>query len=149
MGLRVHLRRRGVPAAVDAAGVKRFARSLLREEGVRDGAVTLVLTGDREIRELNARFRDLDRPTDVLAFPLDDPDYLGDVVISVERAREQAPRFRNDFEAELARLIAHGLLHLLGHDHHTPAEGRRMRAAERRALAGYLPGSLVREDGRA
>jgi len=149
MGLRVHLRRRGVPAAVDAAAVKRFARSLLRGEGVTGGAVTLVLTGNREVQELNARFRGLDRPTDVLAFPLDDPDYLGDVVISVERAREQAPRFHNDFEAELARLIAHGLLHLLGHDHHTPAEGRRMKAAERRALAGWLPGTLLREDASA
>ncbi len=149
MGLRVHLRRRGVPIAVDPVGVKRFARTLLREEGVREGAVTLVLTGDREVRELNARFRGLDRPTDVLAFPLDDPDYLGDVVISVERAREQAPRFHNDFESELARLIAHGILHLLGHDHHTSVEGRRMKAAERRALTGYVPGTLVREEGRA
>jgi probable rRNA maturation factor len=56
---------------------------------------------------------------------------------------EQAPRFGTDPDAELARLVAHGLLHLLGYDHHTPADGRRMKAAERRALQGFLPGTLL------
>jgi len=115
---------------------------------VTTGAVTVVLTDDRGMRDLNARFRDRDVPTDVLAFPLgeegeDGVVHLGDVAISLERAIAQAPRFHNLPEAELARLIAHGLLHLLGYDHHTPSEGRRMKAAERRALARLLPGSLL------
>jgi probable rRNA maturation factor len=84
----------------------------------------------------------------VLAFPLGEPDeagdvYLGDVVISLERAAEQAPRFGNTLEPELARLLSHGVLHLLGYDHHTPGEGRTMKAAERRALAAYQAGTLL------
>jgi len=116
---------------------------VLKQEAVAEAAVTIVFTDDAGIRDLNARFRDMDRVTDVLAFPLRDEDgYLGDVIISLERARAQAPRFQNDPEAELARLIVHGLLHLLGYDHHRPQDGRRMKAAERRALALFEAGSL-------
>jgi probable rRNA maturation factor len=116
---------------------------VLEQEGVALGAVTIVFTDDAGIRDLNARFRDQDRATDVLAFPLPDEDgYLGDVIISLERARAQAPRFGNDREAELARLIVHGLLHLLGYDHHRPQDGRRMKAAERRGLGLFAAGSL-------
>jgi probable rRNA maturation factor len=140
-------------------GIKRYVRSVLRGEDVRDGGVTVVLTDDTGIRELNARFRDRDRATDVLAFPFhDDRDhpeeleaeagaYLGDVVVSLERAREQAGRFHNDPETELARLLAHGLLHLLGYDHHHSQDGRRMKAAERRALAGFESGTLWEAPG--
>ncbi len=163
MPLQVHLRRRAGRTEVDPLAVKRFARSVLRGEGVTDGALTLVLTGDAEVRDLNARFRGMDRTTDVLSFPMDDDPhrgldhdpfgedgerYLGDVIVSLERAREQAPRFHNDPESELARLIAHGILHVLGHDHHSPAEGKRMKAAERRALASFTPGTLWSGAGR-
>ncbi len=149
MALRIHLQQPPGPAVVDPVGVKRFARAVLAGAGVTGGAMTLVLTDDAGIRDLNARYRGIDAPTDVLAFPLHEADetgavYLGDVVISFERAREQAPRFHNTLEPELARLIAHGLLHLLGHDHHTPHQGRAMKAAERRALAAYRRGTLLR-----
>lgn len=153
MSLRVHLKRDAKRPAVDAAGVKRFIKDVLRSEQVEDGGVTIVLTDDAGIRDLNGRFRGRDRVTDVLAFPLGEDDgaglYLGDVVVSLPRALEQAPRFHNDPERELARLMAHGLLHLLGYDHHTPAEGRRMKAAERRALARLAPGSLLPDTGAA
>lgn len=157
--MRVHLRGAVVSDGLRPAGVKRFVRSVLRGEDVVDGGVTVVLTDDTRMRALNSRFRDRDIATDVLAFPFhDDPDhpeeleddagaYLGDVVVSLERAREQAPRFHNDPETELARLLAHGLLHLLGYDHHHPHDGRRMKAAERRALAGFLPGTLWEPPG--
>jgi len=123
---------------------------VLRGEGIpargTAAALTIVFTDDVGIRALNARFRDRDRATDVLSFPLHEDDeagvYLGDVVISLERAENQAPRFGNDPEAELARLLVHGLLHLIGYDHHNPVDGRRMKAAERRALLEFVPGSL-------
>jgi probable rRNA maturation factor len=119
---------------------------VLRGEGRGSVSITVVLTDDPRIQELNREFRGLDRPTDVLAFPADpdpaDP-YLGDVVVSVERTTAQAPRFHNDPETELARVVAHGILHLLGYDHHAPADGRRMKAAERRALELYEPGMLL------
>lgn len=139
----MHLQGASGSGGLQPPGIKRFAKDVLDNEGVADGAVTIVFTDDAGIRELNARFRGMDRPTDVLAFPLPDEEgYLGDVIISLERARGQAPRFHNDPESELARLIVHGLLHLLGYDHHRPQDGRRMKAAERRALEYFEPGSL-------
>ena len=147
MGLRVHLKKHRKHPGVDSPGVKRFARSVLRGEDVAEGGLTIVITDNEGIRGFNARFRDKDRPTDVLAFPLHEEDesgmYLGDVIVSLEQARDQAPRFENDFESEFARLISHGILHLLGYDHHTPSEGKKMKAAERRALSRLDPGSLL------
>lgn len=147
MPLRVHLRRQAGSSGIDPLGVRRFVKGVLAGEGVRSGEITVVLTDDASLRALNARHRGQDRATDVLAFPLEDAEtgaerYLGDIVVSLERAREQSGRFDNDPESELARLLAHGVLHLLGYDHHTPAEGKRMKGAERRALAGYEPGAL-------
>ena len=148
--MRVHLRGAEASGGLQPPAIKQFVRAVLRGEGVParggEAALTVVFTDDAGIRELNARFRDQDRATDVLAFPLHEMEegsvYLGDVVISLERARTQAPRFNNNPEAELARLLIHGLLHLLGYDHHRPADGKRMKAAEARALGEFLPGSL-------
>lgn len=152
----MHLQGAAASGGLQPPGIKRFARTVLRGEGVpargQSAAVTIVFTDDAGIRALNARFRDRDRATDVLAFPLHENDeagvYLGDVVISLQRAQEQAPRFGNDPEAELARLLVHGLLHLLGYDHHRPADGRRMKVAERRALLEFVPGSLWHAEAR-
>jgi probable rRNA maturation factor len=101
--------------------------------------VGLLLTDDDELHRLNHAYRGLDRPTDVLAFAADSDDsedgrYLGDVAVSLERASEQAPRYGHRFPAEVDRLVVHGLLHLCGYDHHSPADGRRMRARERHYL---------------
>jgi probable rRNA maturation factor len=150
--LRVQVKRDDRGDGTDPAGIRRFAKSVLRGEGVTDGGMTIVLTDDETIRTLNRRFRDRDRVTDVLTFPLHEDDeagvYLGDVVVSLERARRQAPRFHNDPEAELARLLCHGILHMMGYDHHAPADGRRMKAAERRALGRFAPGTLWPEADR-
>ena len=147
MGLRVHLKQHRKHASVDSRGLKRFAKSILRGEDVSEGGVTIVITDNQGIRGFNARFRDQDRPTDVLAFPLHEEDesgvYLGDVIVSLEQARDQAPRFENDLESEFARLISHGILHLLGYDHHSPSDGKKMKAAERRALSRLEPGTLL------
>ncbi len=84
---------------------------------------TLVLTGDAQLRRLNRDFLGIDAPTDVLAFPAGetDPDtgspYLGDVVISYQRARVQANAAKHSIVDELQLLVVHGLLHLLGYDH--------------------------------
>ncbi len=91
--------------------------------------VGIVLVSDRRIRALNRAYRRVDAATDVLAFPLDHPAYLGDVVISVETARRQQQG--RSLRAELTRLLIHGLLHLLGHDHERPPGARRMRRLER------------------
>lgn len=151
MSIRVHLKRSTKSKEVETAGLKRFTRSVLAGEGVEDGGLTVVLADDEIMRGINHRYRGQDRTTDVLAFPLgendEDGDYIGDVIVSLDRAREQAPRFDNDPETELARLLAHGVLHLLGYDHHTPSDGKKMKQAERRALARFEPGSLWPEAG--
>jgi probable rRNA maturation factor len=84
--------------------------------------VHLVLTGDQTIRELNQRFRDIDRATDVLSFPEGDvlPSgrrLLGEIVISLDSARRQAEALGHDEVRELSELALHGTLHLLGYDH--------------------------------
>lgn len=103
-------------------------------------SVGVVLVSDRAMRPLNRRFRDCDETTDVLSFPLRPPEgsgggegaYLGDVVISVEEAARQAEEDGETLAEALDRLLIHGILHLKGHDHHTPREAARMRRRERR-----------------
>jgi probable rRNA maturation factor len=83
------------------------------------GEVSLVLTTDRALRSLNARYRGQDRPTDVLSFPGDAETGLGDIVISVETAARNARRLRHPLPQELDELALHGFLHVLGYDHET------------------------------
>ena len=102
-----------------------------------------MLTDDAAIRELNRDYRESDQPTDVLSFPLADPGsigdperavFLGEIYVSLETARAQARAARRPFPREVAHLVIHGLLHLLGYDHRTRAERRRMAALEARLL---------------
>jgi probable rRNA maturation factor len=84
--------------------------------------LSLVLVGNREIRKLNAKYRGKNYPTDVLSFPIvngvpSDVSLLGDVVISVEKARQQAQESGETLQEEMVRLLIHGILHLLGYDH--------------------------------
>ncbi len=89
------------------------------------------------MRRLNRQFRDLDAPTDVLAFPgggAPNINLLGEIVISIDTAARQAAAAKLPVRRELDRLLIHGTLHLLGFDHHLPAESRRMRREERRQM---------------
>ncbi len=103
-----------------------------------------MLVDDAAIRALNRDYRETDRPTDVLSFPLADPSaladpnaalFLGEIYISVDTARAQARAARRPYGREVAHLAIHGLLHLLGEDHPTPAARRRMAAREASLLA--------------
>jgi probable rRNA maturation factor len=118
---------------------------LLKLRGV---ALSVSLVTDAAIRGLNRQFRKKDRATDVLSFPAGEmpvvrgqPRQLGDVVISLDTAERVARGLGRAVETELCRYLAHGVLHLLGHDHVRPAEARRMRALENRLLGedGLLP----------
>jgi probable rRNA maturation factor len=110
--------------------------------GVDESELSILLTDDNEIQRLNRHYRNIDRPTDVLSFSQrqglfqDCPTaLLGDVVISVPTARRQALEQGLDITTEVTRLLAHGLLHLMGWDHVTPAEDRRMRRETDRLCA--------------
>ena len=102
--------------------------TLLYEEIDDHCEVSVTFVDNEEIREINRKFRNIDRATDVLSFPLFDEDgmdahveeldcMLGDIVLSLERAREQAAEFGHSFEREVAFLTVHSVLHLLGYDH--------------------------------
>jgi probable rRNA maturation factor len=101
----------------------------------------VLLVGDRAIRRLNRTYLNHDHPTDVLAFsqqegfPSPERHLLGDVVISVETAARQARAHGHSLAREVALLLIHGILHLVGYDDATPKARRRMGAAERRLLA--------------
>jgi len=104
--------------------------------------VSFVLTDDKRIHQLNKIYRGKDRPTDVLAFAMHEGEFgalaghvLGDVIVSVPTARKQALSRRAPVLEEVTMLLAHGLLHLLGWDHATAAEDRRMRAETARLCA--------------
>ena len=142
---------------VDEQFVDRVDADLLREviaraldaEGV-VGAVeiTLVITDDEEIQAINAAQRGIDRPTDVLSFPLESPGdaaggfvtppgqprHLGDIVVSFPRAEAQAAEYGHSLRRELAYLAVHGALHVVGFDHETEAERLEMRDREEAAL---------------
>lgn len=103
-----------------------------------DADMVIVLADDAHLHELNRQFLDIDAPTDVLSFPSGDIDpetghpYLGDVIISVERARQQA--VDHSLEDELRLLVVHGTLHLLGFDHADDEEKQQMWAAQSAVL---------------
>ena len=135
------------PPQVDQGLLWRAVERALAGEAVGGPVeITLVVTDDEEIRRLNAAYRGVDQPTDVLSFPLETPGgpafvtppgqprHLGDVVISFPRALEQAREYGHSLRRELAYLAVHGTLHLLGYGHVTEAEREAMRAKEEAAL---------------
>jgi probable rRNA maturation factor len=120
-----------------------FARKLERQ-AARGRPFDCVLTGDAELRRLNARYRGCDYPTDVLSFPSSGPPdgRLGDIAISLPRARAQASRYGHSTEVEVRILMLHGVLHLMGMDHES--DGGRMARAEKRWRAALrLPAALT------
>lgn len=114
--------------------IRRAVNATLEYENVEeDCEVSITFCDDEKIRELNKKFRNIDKATDVLSFPLFDEDgldgfvpemecMLGDIVISLERARAQAEEFGHSYEREAAFLAVHSVLHLLGYDHETGEE---------------------------
>ena len=143
-------------AKVDEVALRRLAAEVLGREEVAEGTeLSLIITDDEAIRELNRRFRGVDAPTDVLAFGSvlgpygtkcagaeeqfvsapESPPYLGDVVISYQRALAQAEELGHAVAEELSLLVIHGVLHLLGYDHQEKTAAQKMRERERETLA--------------
>lgn len=118
----------GLPTGITGDLITKWISAVLTQEGCKlETALTCVLTNDAQIQMLNQRYRDTDAPTDVLAFaasegpvlimPDDQPPYLGDIIISLSTAQRQAIEVGHPLERELALLVVHGCLHLLGYDH--------------------------------
>src|SRR5205085_6990809 len=128
------------------AEILRRIRAMIALLQLQKSEISFLLTDDNRVHQLNKLYRKKDRPTDVLAFAMREGEFgglagdtLGDVIISVPTARRQAEEAGKDVLAEVTMLAAHGLLHLLGWDHDTPAKDRRMKAETDRLLAAAAP----------
>lgn len=137
----------GLPAeATLAEAVARDAAALLTAVELADAELSFVLCSDAHIQALNRQWRGKDAPTDVLSFPQEDEDVLGDLVISVPTAARQAQERGTPLQTELRVLMVHGLLHLLGYDHETSDEDlAEMAEAEGRVLRrlGWVGEGLI------
>ena len=121
---------------IDTRAWSNFATKALAAIGKNESSATIAFVSDKKIRELNRQFRGIDKATDVLSFPSDGPDELGDVAVSVDTAAVQAKENGLKFDEEIAQLILHGLLHLSGYDHETDnGEMNRLELRLRKKLA--------------
>lgn len=152
--MRVAVANRQRAVRVSAAALRRAALHALRAEGApRDVELSIAVVDDAAIRALNRRYRGEDRATDVLAFPQAAPgrsgsglrapgggqgEVLGDVVLSAERAAAQAAALGHSIARELALLVIHGVLHLLGYEDTTPTGARRMRARQEALVEAFF-----------
>ncbi len=144
-------RQRKIPVNTQQLADK--VQGMLTTAGYPDFGVSILLTTNRSIRKFNKQFRGKDKPTDVLSFPAypnlkpgkkirarsEDEKYLGDIIISLEYALEDAPKtWARPFREHLVVLIAHGIAHLLGYDHTTDEEWRLMQKEEQQLLSRIL-----------
>lgn len=135
----IYREKHGLGHPETAALVKKAAAAALRAEGVDEPCeIGVTLTNDEGIHVINREQRGVDRPTDVLSFPIDEMDYdtnrryLGDMVLSLERAEAQGEEYGGGFKHEAQYLTVHSVLHLLGYDHLDEGEEKaKMRAREK------------------
>lgn len=130
--------------------IKKVVETVLKLEGIKHELdIYITLTNNEEIHKINKEYRDVDRPTDVLSFPMyerdeisrlreepkdDIEEILGDIIISIPKIKEQAEEYGHSYERELAYLTTHGMLHLLGYDHMIEEEKLVMREHEESVL---------------
>lgn len=125
----------------EAAIAQNAVEAALAHEG-RRGGVAVMLTDDAGIWEMNREYRHVDRPTDVLSFPSDEGEradwsedgFIGDIAVSMDRARAQAAEYGHSLKRELSFLCVHGALHLLGYDHMDDADRDKMFAMQEKIL---------------
>jgi len=128
------------PDFLDIELLESAAHATLEQQSAPDDDITIVLTDDDQLHELNLDYLGIDAPTDVLSFPASESDpetgahYLGDILISVHRAEQQAQAAGHSLQAEVQLLVVHGTLHLLGHDHVDAEQKARMWAAQTEVL---------------
>ncbi len=132
-----------VTAALDSEAIVNILDRLLSDHAS-EATVSVVITSDKHMHQLNQDYRNIDKPTDVLSFELGDElptekGLLGEIYISSDTAAHQASEAGRGLVVEVAHLAVHGALHLLGYEHDTDAGYNRMRAEEARYLRTYSP----------
>ncbi|MBC8288235.1 MAG: rRNA maturation RNase YbeY [Nitrospinae bacterium] len=137
---------------VDARKIQQQIGKVLGSLDCNEHEISILFVGDQDIRDLNHRFRGIDRSTDVLSFPqllegepeMPGAPVLGDVAISLETARDQSEEHGLSLEEELTLLLIHGILHLLGYDHEiSDQEEVRMRKKTRELFTMIYPGKML------
>jgi probable rRNA maturation factor len=134
----VEIVQRGAGKKLSSRKIKKIALTILELVAEKNAELSLALIGNLEMKKLNGQYRNKDYPTDVLSFPIEgvvpeETRLLGDVIISVEKAAEQAKARGHSSEQELITLLIHGVVHLLGYDHERSGrEARAMRQVEKR-----------------
>jgi probable rRNA maturation factor len=134
--------------------LERAARTALEHETQSlDSELSIILTDDAHLHELNLNYLGVDAPTDVLSFPASETDpetgarYIGDILISIPRAQTQADAAGHSLEAEVQLLVVHGVLHIIGHDHAEAEEKARMWKAQAEILERLGLGQIqIREE---
>ncbi len=134
---------------LDRKTIRSLVKALLSEHDARGADLTVTFADDEYVHGLNREYRGIDKPTDVLSFVMSDGGdardegeelVLGDVVISVDRAAVQSRRFRRTIDREILKLVAHGVLHLLGYDHPNEKRIAEMRRIENRHVRAAVDG---------
>lgn len=114
--------------------IKETIKKILKGESKNGSSVNVVFCSDKKILELNRRFRQISKPTDVLSFPFNDSDLLGEIYVSLDTAKRQAVQNRHSLDKEILCLVIHGTTHLLGYDHANKRDRTRMQAVEKKYL---------------
>ncbi len=131
--------------------IKKVINQCYKEEKIENSKlfITITLTNPENIQKINKEYRDIDKPTDVLSFPMFEKeeldkkiennsfeyeDILGDIIISIERVKEQAQEYNHSFERELSYMVVHGFYHLMGYDHIKEEDKNKMRPKEEKIL---------------
>ncbi len=144
-GPRIWIENRQRKFKLNVASAKRSARLILEVLGKENAALSLLFVNDRAIQKFNQKFRKINKPTDVLSFPMGvsrvhpGVNILGDIVISLETAQKQAESLGHSLKREVGFLLVHGILHLLGWDHErSPQEAKKMYKKQREILNGII-----------
>ena len=130
--------------------IRKVIETCFEEENLQNSKlyVNVILTNPKNIKEINTKFRNIEKETDVLSFPMfekEDIEFfknseneieevLGDIIVSIERVKEQAIEYGHSFERELAYMVVHGFYHLMGYDHMTEEDKSKMRPKEEKIL---------------
>lgn len=125
-------------------GLDEFVINLVKDFELELAIFSILIVDDKEIQEINKNYRNIDAPTDVISFALEDDKtslmetrVLGDIYISIDRANAQAIEYKHSLKRELSFLTLHGLLHLIGYDHMNDADEKEMFALQKEVLAKY------------
>ena len=131
--------------------IKKVLEQCFKEEKIENSklSITITLTNPEKIQKINKEYRNIDKPTDVLSFPMfekqeleekiknedfEHEDILGDIIISIQKVQEQAKEYEHSFERELSYMVVHGFYHLMGYDHIKEEDKKQMRPKEEKVL---------------